>query len=113
MVVCCLWGVFAWWGGGVGVGVSAAGSAGDVLLQVVGLVETLALTGDPAVAEPDVDSLVGRQGRDPRTGLGELEPDARLMLAVLLEPGSEGVGVGEGEDGASFTTTRPCLSGLT
>ena len=65
---------------------AARDPAGDVFLQVVHVVERLALTRDPPIAEADVDSLAVRKRRDTRALLGELQPHAGAVTSVPVQP---------------------------
>ena len=60
-------------------------SAGRVSLQELGLVETLAMAGDPTPAEADIDCLVIGHRGDAGVLLGDLEPHA-WPFAVGCKP---------------------------
>jgi hypothetical protein len=75
-----------------------AKTSGLQLLQVVRVVVRPPLTGDPAVAQPDIDGLVICEGRDARALLRELEPYPGLKVNVVVQPGLERGAVRKGDD---------------
>jgi hypothetical protein len=71
-------------------------------LQVVVLVEGLAVAVDPAVAEGDVEGFGDRDRRPARPLLGDLDPDFARRVVVLGQPGLPLGGVRE-VDTTAFT----------